>query len=272
MAEVFLAETERDTGTAAGRRVALKMMAKSVDEESFADEADLMALLDHPNLVRQLEVGTAFGRHFIAMELLEGGDLGTRLKSLRARTSTGDPWGLSPSLALHVAIELLRGLASFHGAKTRSGRPLGLVHGDVTPANCFFSGRGEVKLGDFGVAKSAALGIGPAEGVTAGKLHYLSPEQTRHEKLTPRSDLFSLGIVLCELLTGRHPFLPPPGRAPLSDDAVLTLLRSGRPDLPASLSPELAAVLRRALAADPEQRFQTAGEFAGALIQRALDE
>ncbi len=260
MAEVFLAEARDEKG--APFKVALKLMRKGVSAEDFADEADLMGLLEHPNLIRRLEIGEAFGRYFIAMEFQLGGDLEGLLRVHRQQGRT-----LPPVLGAFVCIEVLRALAYFHQARTRSGRALELIHGDVNPANIFFSGQCEVKLGDFGVARARGLDLGPEEGVTAGKLHYLSPEQTRGDSETQASDLFSLGIVLHELVLGVLPF------APDSDDPdkVMAAIRSAKLNLPDTLDKPLAAVLRKALAPDVSQRYRTAGEFAGALFAWALD-
>ncbi|MBZ4414901.1 serine/threonine-protein kinase [Myxococcus sp. RHSTA-1-4] len=260
MAEVFLADAVDLRGQPFS--VALKLMRKDVPAEVFADEADLMGLLEHPNLVQLLEVGEAFGRPFIAMELLVGGDLGGLMRALCEQRRP-----FPPDMAVHVCLEVLRGLAYFHRARTRSGRPLGLVHGDVNPANVFFSGGGEVKLGDFGVARARSVDIGPADGVAAGKLHYLSPEQTRGEPLTPASDVFAVGIVLHELLLGRHPFR----REETDPDVVMTAIRGARLSLPDTLDRTLAAILRRALAPDVVSRYHTAGELAGALLTWSLD-
>lgn len=260
MAEVFLAEAA--AGTAEARQVALKFMRQGTSAEAFADEADLMGLLEHPNLVRRLEVGEAFGRSFIAMELLLGGDLDHLIKTRRRHGQR-----LPAALGVHVCIEVLRALACFHQARTRSGRPLELIHGDVNPANIFFSDQGEVKLGDFGVAQSRGGDIGPGEGVTAGKLHYLSPEQTRGDTLTQASDLFSLGIVLHELLLGIHPF----ERESEDAEVVMASIRAAKLYLPDSMDKRLATVLRKALASDVGQRYRTAGEFAGALFGWVLD-
>ncbi|WP_239014484.1 serine/threonine-protein kinase [Archangium violaceum] len=260
MAEVFLAEARDEKGMPF--KVALKLMRKDVTAEAFADEADLMGLLEHPNLVSRLEIGEAFGRYFIAMEFLVGGDLEGLL---RAHESQGAPPPVA--VGVHVCIEVLRALAYFHQARTRSGRPLELIHGDVNPSNIFFSGQCEVKLGDFGVAKARGLDLGPEDGVTAGKLHYLSPEQTRGDTLTQSSDLFSLGIVLHELVLGFHPF------ARDSDDpeVVMAAIRAAKLILPDRLDRQLGAILRKALAPDVNQRYRTAGEFAGALFTWALD-
>ncbi len=260
MAEVFLAEARDEKGTPF--KVALKLMRKDVSAEAFADEADLMGLLEHPNLVRRLEIGEAFGRYFIAMEFLVGGDLEGLL---RVHHQQGRD--IPVAMAAHVCIEALRALAYFHQARTRSGRPLELVHGDVNPSNIFFSGQCEVKLGDFGVARARGLDLGPEDGMTAGKLHYLSPEQTRGDTVTQASDLFSLGIVLHELVLGFHPF----ERDSDDPDVVMEAIQAAKLNLPDTLDRRLAAVLRKALAPDVSQRYRTAGEFAGALFTWALD-
>lgn len=260
MAEVFLADALPPRGEPF--KVALKLMRKDVPPEAFADEADLMGLLDHPNLVRMLEMGEVFKRPFIAMEFLDGGDL-QRLIAAHTTLKRSVPLGT----AVHVCIEILRALAYFHQLRTKSGRPLELVHGDVNPSNIFFSGEGEVKLGDFGVATARGADIGPQDGVTAGKLHYLSPEQTWGEPLTPASDLFALGIVLHELVVGTHPFL----RDETDDEVVMAAIRAAKLTLPDTLDRSLAQILRKALTADPDSRYRTAGEFAGALFTWALD-
>ncbi|MFZ5469676.1 MAG: serine/threonine-protein kinase [Myxococcota bacterium] len=260
MAEVFLAEVVDEQGDQV--HVALKLMREGVTEEAFADEADLMGLLTHPNLVQRLEVGVAFGRPFIAMEYLIGGDLRELMEAHSREMS-----GLPTAMGVHVVLEVLKALAYFHQAKTRTGQVLGLVHGDVNPSNVFFSGQGEVKLGDFGVAKSRALTIGPGDGVAAGKLHYLSPEQTRGEMLTPASDLFSVGVMLHELVVGYHPFRTEDP----SPKAVMAAIRAARLSLPDYLEKPLVPVLQRSLAPDTRVRYRTAGEFAGDLFRYALD-
>ncbi len=260
MAEVFLADAMPPRGDPFP--VALKLARKDSPPEAFADEADLMGLLDHPNLVRMLESGQAFGRPFIAMEFLDGGDL-QRLIGAHASLRRTFPVGT----AVHVCIEVLRALAYFHQLRTRSGRHLELVHGDVNPSNIFFSGEGDVKLGDFGVATARGADIGPQDGITAGKLHYLSPEQTRGEPLTPATDLFALGIVLHELVVGIHPFL----RDETNEEVVMAAIRAGKLSIPDSVDRVLAQVIRKALAPDPASRYRTAGEFAGALFGWVLD-
>ncbi len=260
MAEVFLADAVDERGDAI--RIALKLMRKGTPQEAFHDEADLMGLLSHPNLVQRLEIGEAFGRPFIAMEFLMGGDLRVLMEELRRRRE-----GFPTAMAAHVVLEILKGLSYFHQAKTRTGSPLGLVHGDVNPANVFFSANGEIKLGDFGVAKSRHANIGPSDGVAAGKLHYLSPEQTRGEPLTPASDLFSVGIILHELVAGYHPFRGDTSEA----SAVMNAIRAAKLSLPEDVDRPLAQIVRKALHPGLGVRYRTAGEFAGDLFAYTLD-
>jgi serine/threonine protein kinase len=258
MAEVFLADAVDAEGQEVS--VALKLMKKDVSDQAFADEADLMGLLQHPNLIQRHEVGTAFGRPYIAMEYLIGGDLRALITAQQSAQKK-----LPQALSFHIVLEVLKALAYFHNAKTRSGMALGLVHGDVNPANVFFAGSGAVKLGDYGVAKSRAANIGPRDGLTAGKLNYLSPEQTRGEALTPASDLFSLGVVMHELLFGQQPFR--------GDDvkSVVSAIRSAKLHLPDGTDKALVQILKRALSPDLGHRYKTAGEFAGALTHYTLD-
>lgn len=260
MAEVFLAEAVDERGDQIN--VALKLMKKGVPEDSFAAEADLMGLLIHPNLVRLYEVGRAFNRPYIAMEFLIGGDL-KEVMDAHMRQNKGVPL----RMGVHIALELLKALAFFHNASTRIGGPLNLVHQDVNPANIFFSGQGDVKLGDFGVASSSYAGIGVGEGVAAGKLSYLSPEQTRAEKLTAASDVWAAGVVLHELVVGYHPFLKP-GR---SEQETMQAIRTAKIQVPEFVDKPLAAIITKALTPDLAKRYRTAGEMAGPLFTYALD-
>ena len=260
MAEVYLADAVDERGDEI--HVALKLMKQGVSDEVFNNEADLMGLLSHPNLVRRLEVGEAFGRPYIAMEFLIGGDLAGLMRAHRQEMKD-----FPTPMGVYIVLEVLKGLAYFHQAKTRSGHPLLLVHGDVNPANVFFSDKGDVKLGDFGVAKSRKANLGPADNVTAGKLHYLSPEQTRGEPLTAASDLFAVGIMLHEMVVGYHPFQV---KVP-SVENVMTAIRAAKLSLPDYVDKPLAQILRRGLHPDVTSRYRSAGEFAGQLLHYALD-
>jgi eukaryotic-like serine/threonine-protein kinase len=260
MAEVFLAEAVDEKGD--HLNVALKLMRAGMSEANFHDEADLMGLLAHPNLVQKLEVGEAFSRPYIALEFLIGGDLRSLMESHQQQMK-----GFPTAMGVHVTLEVLRALAYFHSAKTRSGASLNLIHSDVNPANVFFSGTGEVKLGDFGVATSDRANIGPGEGVAAGKLSYLSPEQTRGDKLTPASDLWSVGVMLHELTVGYPPF----AKEGANEQAIMAAIRAGKLAIPDYVDKPLVAILQKALAPDLRLRYRTAGEFAGPLFTFALD-
>lgn len=260
MAEVFLAEAIDERGEQVN--VALKMMKKGVAEDIFAAEADLMGLLHHPNLVRLLEVGQAFGRPYIAMEFLIGGDLHEVMEA-HSRQMKGLPTGIG----VHICIEVLKGLAYFHTATTRTGTPLNLIHSDVNPSNVFFSGQGAIKLGDFGVASSTHVDIGPGEGVAAGKLSYLSPEQTRGDKLSSASDVWAVGVMLYELAVGYHPFR----QEGWSEADTMNAIRTAKVSVPDYVERPLAMVIQRALTPELKNRYRTAGEMAGPLFALALD-
>jgi serine/threonine protein kinase len=259
-AEVFLAEAVNEKGEHVN--VAVKMMRQGASEEKFADEADLMGLLSHPNLVPIVEHGFAFGRPYIAMEFLIGGDL-QEVMAAHQRAMRSFPMGMG----IHVCLEVLKGLAYFHKATTRTGTPLNLIHSDVNPTNVFFSGAGDVKLGDFGVASSSHVDIGVAPGMAAGKLLYLSPEQTRGEYLSPASDLWAVGVMLYELVVGYHPFR----QENASDAQIMASIRAPKLALPEYVDKPLAAIITKALTPDLKNRFRTAGEFGGPLFAYGLD-
>jgi serine/threonine protein kinase len=267
MSEVFLAEATDEHGEQVN--VALKLMKPGHSEEKFADEVDLMGLLSHPNLVRMVEHGLAFGRHYIALEFLIGGDLREVMDAHRRQMKS-----FPLNMGVHLVVEVLKGLAYFHTATSRSGTPLSLIHHDVNPANVFFSGNGEVKLGDFGVASSSQMNVDHGEGVAVGKLSYLAPEQTRGEPPTPASDLWSVGVMLHELVVGYHPFKhvdASGGETEPSEADVMALIRAAKLSIPEYVDRPLAAIITKALAVDLRQRYRSAGEFAGPLFGYALD-
>lgn len=260
MADVFRADAVGEH--APPQPVALKVARASASTDAFTDEADLMGLLEHPNLVRRLETGYTQSKPFIAMEYLAGGDL---LHLFTAHREKGRPF--PTALALHIAIEVLKGLAYLHQARTRTGAPLALTHGDVSPSNVLFSLEGEVKLGDFGVARSASRDLGPKATLTLGKLRYLPPERLYGEVMSPRGDLFSVGVLLYEMVAGTHPFLT----STLDHAELVSAMRAAKLKPPATMSKAMVAIFKRALTPNPKDRFQTAGELAGTLLQVALD-
>ncbi len=265
MAEIFRAEVVDELGEI--ETAILKLQRDDADSEIqglFELEADLMNLLDHPNLVARLEVGVAGGRSFIAMEDLYGGDLRTLMNS-HHKTHDGVPLDKT----LHIVGDVLRGLAYFHQAASATGTPLELIHGDVNPSNVFLSVDGAVKLGDFGVATAAGIGSGLElpPGVAMGKKHYLAPEILAGEGRSASADLFAVGVMLYELVVGYRPF---DGE---SDQEIFQALADTKLEIPPGLvDPPMKQILRRALAHTPKARFPTAGALCGALIRYQLDE
>ena len=220
----------------------------------FFQEARLAATLQHPNIAEVYEVDEADGVYFYTMEYVRGRDLRHVLQRARQR---------GRALSLAEVIAVTTGLcAGLHHAHTRAdpqGRPLGIVHRDVSPANVLLSFDGEVKLADFGVAKARTSMVSTVAGRLRGKIPYMSPEQCRGEALDRRSDVYSAGVVLWEALAGRR----------LHDgDSEIAVLRaiadrdaapvtSARPDCP----PALAAIVASALARSPAQRLQSAEQL-----------
>lgn len=223
----------------------------------FVTEADLALLLQHPNLIRTYDAGEVDDRYYIAMELMEGGTLGEVVKALKER---GIP--LPPDYAMFILSEILEGLHALHTATGHTGRPLGLIHRDVTPHNIFLSFDGRVILGDFGVALIQAYGdVDP--GLVLGKLGYLAPEMIGMEEVDHRSDLFAAGVVLWELLTGERAFDEGTEEEVMEDilEARITRPRKVAP----GLSREADSVVMNALARRPKDRFETAEEMLYAL-------
>ncbi len=258
MAEVFKARVL--SGPRAGWLVALKRPMPEFSKDPdyvdlFASEADLSKFLDHPNIVKTLEVGVIGETYFMVMELVDGRDVGQIVKRCQAR---GIPWPID--FAVYLVHVLLEALSYAHNAVGPTGRPLNIVHCDISPSNLFVSRTGDIKLGDFGVARARTAQS--FEGQVMGKPYYLSPEALEGET-SPATDLWAAAVTLYELLTLDRPFK---GKKPEDVfEAIrarnMTPLRTKRPDVPA----ELAAVLDKAMAQDPKARFQTAAEFALAL-------
>jgi eukaryotic-like serine/threonine-protein kinase len=239
MAVVDLArDTELD------RDVAVKRLAENLarDDElraRFLREARLAARLAHPNVVRVYDVGVDGDRPFIAMEYVDGETLG----DLLARRGP-----LPPEDVVELGVQACRGLAAAHEA--------GLVHRDVKPQNLLLGRDGVLKLGDFGVAFGLEGTRLTTAGTVLGTAAYLAPEQARGEEVTAAADVYALGAVLYELLTGR-----PPRRAQTL--AELTKPAKIRP--PEGAPPELSRIVMRCLAAEPEKRPASAAELARAL-------
>jgi len=222
----------------------------------FVDEARIAARLDHSNIVRTYEFGEVDGQYYTAMEYLPGEDLRSILRRLSLAKRR-----LPVHVAVGIVIQVCAGLQVAHQLTDMTGRPLNLVHRDVSPANIIVTYGGEVKLIDFGVAKTNTSAT--VTKTIKGKLAYMPPEQVRASGVDHRSDIFSAGVVLWELLTGRRLF----GRA--SDAATLYAIMNDPVRAPSSYRPEippaLDAIIMRAIARSASDRFASAEQMAGAL-------
>ncbi|HEY8946437.1 MAG TPA: serine/threonine-protein kinase [Polyangiaceae bacterium] len=239
------------------RRVAVKRVLPQLASDvrfvrMFCDEARVHAGLDHPNLVAVLDFGEHAGELYMAMEYVEG----TTLAEVMGVGGRRRRIPLAP--ALRITREILSGLAHVHAASDANGAPLGLVHRDVAPGNVLLGASGEIKLTDFGIVRSASAETRTLPGELRGKLGYVSPEQAMGARVDGRSDLFSVGVLLAEMLTGEPLFA---GKTELE---VLTQLHAG--DLSAlerhgrDVPREVHALLRRFLAQRPIERMADAVE------------
>jgi serine/threonine-protein kinase len=199
MAEVFLARAS--SGPLAGQRVVVKRVHEHLVDEGdlrdmFAREGALAMELDHPNIVRVLDVGEENGLPYLAMEALDGVDLRTALVVAMERGTR-----LYPANACSIAAAVAAGLHHAHTFRDGGGRSLGIVHRDVSPHNIFLTTDGQVKLLDFGIAKTNRA-VATRTGIVRGKVAYMAPEQLAGFTVDARTDLFALGVVLWEMLTG----------------------------------------------------------------------
>ena len=264
MAEVYRALAI--AGPRAGQHVAVKRLLPDLARDPayvrlFENEAEITRRLRHPAIVEVIETGFAGGTPFIVMDYVDGKNLRQILAQCAARRIL-----LPVDFAVYVAHVVSEALAHAHEGNDEEGRPLGIVHCDVSPSNVFVSRLGEIKLGDFGVALSAgALHDATAAG-TLGKIHYLAPEQIRGEAPTPRSDIFALGAMFFELLTNEPAF---PGR---DVNEVGQRILAGKLRAPSELRPELPfeldAMALRCLSPDPADRYPSAATFAAEVATR----
>lgn len=242
------------------KTVALKTILESYsNDEQFVDqfigEAKLVADLVHQNICQVYQLGRVGQRYFIAMEYIGGVNLRQFMDRHRERQLR-----LPPELGTFIISRVCRGLEYAHGKRDRRGERLGVVHRDISPGNIMISAEGEVKLTDFGVAKARNQMRHLQEGqVRVGKLAYMSPEQARFERTDGRSDLFSLGVVMFELLTGQRLF-----GADTSEQTLANVQHKPVPP-PRSLNPDIPEgverILVKTLERDVERRYQGAGEM-----------
>lgn len=257
MAEVWKA---RMTGVEGFRKtVAIKRILSHLtgDEDfvrMFVDEAKLAAQLNHPNIIHIYDLGKIRDHYYIAMEYVEGMNLRGLLNATRKK---GLP--MPRGLALLVAARLASALDHAHRKKDESGRELGLVHRDVSPQNVLLSYEGDIKLCDFGIVKAVTKSSQTQMGALKGKLQYMSPEQAWGKQVDPRSDIFSLGALLFEMLTGRRLF------GGDSEISVLEAVRQCRFTAPRKLDPTIPEpvedIVLKVLEHDPDKRYATAGDL-----------
>ena len=226
----------------------------------FLAEGRIMSSLTHPNVVRVEGFGSEKGCPFIAMEYLVGEDL-----AVLARMVKRNRRPLAPSVVAEIGRQAASGLAYVHQARDRQGRPLQLVHRDISPQNIFLCSDGQVKILDFGIALSADRDVVTRTGLLKGKLTYMSPEQVRQQDLDGRSDIFALGIVLWEALTVQRLF-----KTENDYDSMQLIMEQDAPHL-CDIRPDtpkaLADLIGRCLARKVKDRFNHAGELDTALAE-----
>ena len=257
MGEIFLARRRESRELLVIKRILSHHLDKPEYLKMFYSEAQLVRSLNHQNIIQIYEVGEFEGNHYIAMEYVRGRSLREIIDQLRAQGQ-----GMPIDYALRIAIQLCEGLHYAHAAQDASGRPMGIIHRDINPQNVLVSYDGSLKIIDFGIAKSEMTSVQTATGTIKGKFVYMSPEQSAAEDIDQRSDLFSLGIVLYELLTLENPFARQ--NVVLSLEAIqqreISILSELRPDGSA-----FDHILVKALKKKPAARYQTASDMAGDL-------
>ena len=232
--------------------LAIKCMRRELSQDPefvrrFADEARIASTLGHSNIVQVFDFGQVEGQYFLAMELIQGPDLGALLDRL-AKAGRSMP---VPAV-LHVAAGALRGLGAAHGRVDAAGNAAPVVHRDMSPQNILISLTGEVKVADFGIAKAASNLVQTRAGIVMGKFFYMAPEQAMGLPVDPRSDIFSMGAVLYEMLSGRPLW---GGTSP--DELVRQVISAPMPGLShlgGPDAPELGRILKRVLSREPLER------------------
>ncbi len=241
------------------KRIAIKVVRQNYTTqkqfiENFIGEAKLVADLIHTNIVQTYHLGETRGVYFIAMELIRGVNLEQFEQQLNAKRRV-----LPKELAVFIVSRVARGLAYAHAKTDKDGRPLGIVHRDVSFKNVMIAFEGDVKLTDFGIAKARGFLVDNEGEVVAGKADYMSPEQANFQITDRRSDLFSAGVVLAHLLLGRNIF-----KGPTAEESRQRMINMPIPDF-RSLDPRiddrLNEILHRALSRELERRYSTGDEL-----------
>ncbi|MDX2501600.1 MAG: protein kinase [Deltaproteobacteria bacterium] len=251
MAELFLADYVRRDGFR--RKVAVKRILPHLAGNTdfinmFTREARLAALLQHPNIVQIFDYGKIENAYFIAMEFIAGKDLGEIISAM--------PHGLTVDQAVFIILKICQGLDYSHMKRDEKGKMINLVHRDISPQNMLISYQGEVKISDFGISKARSEPSLTLAGVVKGKMAYLSPEQALGEPIDQQADIYALGLVFYETLTGRRVY-----KFSSDVEAIQTIpkkeidpLTDSLPDLPE----EINRIVMKCLEKDKDSRYQTA--------------
>jgi len=263
MAELYRAVLPGPSGFS--KPVAIKKILPALNRHDrfrkmFLHEGRIMAALSHRNVVQVFELGEVDGELYMSLEYVPGCDLAKILDGNKENNRF-----MEPAMAAWIAREVCRGLAYVHGLQDDQGRPMHVVHRDVNPNNILLSRHGDVKLGDFGIAKSLVGEVLTSQGQLKGKLEYLSPEQARGDSVAPTSDVYAVGLVLYEMLASQR-YIQGIGDADLLKNAARPLWRPislANADVPQILE----NLVKRALRTEPEKRFASASAFADALTE-----
>jgi serine/threonine protein kinase len=258
MAEIFKAKTYGQGGFE--NLLVIKRILPHVGEnaefvEMFIDEAKVSVALQHPNIVRVNDFGQILDDYFIAMECVDGKDVRNLLRKHVQLDRT-----LPAEFAAYIAHETCKGLHYAHTKTDLQGNPYGIVHRDISPSNVLVGYDAQVKIADFGIAKAESNAYQTRDGVLKGKFEYMSPEQAEGRPLDARSDIFAVGILLWESLTGHRLFKTD------SDVATLRAIQSADVPKPSTVNPDVPETLEQvamtALSRDPDDRYQTAAQMA----------
>ena len=257
MAEVFLAESAGIEGFK--KQVAIKRVLPSLSEKKrfiamFLDEARLSASLSHSNVAQVFDIGVGDNAYFIVMEYVDGADLKAVIEYMR---KSGQAFPVEA--ACYIASKICEGLTYAHELCGPDGQPMHIIHRDMSPPNVLITKHGEVKIVDFGLAKAASQLEKSEAGVIKGKFGYLSPEAAQGREIDHRTDIFAVGIILWEMLSGRRLFLGDTdfGTVKMVQQAKIPDLRELNPAVPE----ELVNILTRSLAREPAARYGSARDF-----------
>jgi serine/threonine protein kinase len=256
MAEIYKAKTFGVDGFE--KMLAIKRILPhcSSDKEFITmliDEAKLSVVLSHTNIAQVYDLGKVGTDYFISMEFVDGINLREVVNRLREMNES-----IPEDIAVYIVSEICKGLDYAHAKKDLDSNPLNIVHRDISPQNILLSYEGEVKIVDFGIAKAAMNISHTMAGVLKGKITYMSPEQALGKPVDYKTDLFSTGLILFELITGQRYFS---GETQFEVLKKIRTTRINEGNLPDTISPELKRILAKSLAYLPRDRFENAGDM-----------